>query len=115
MPRSRVVIAGVSMSHMSVSLMTATSAAQRVAMRGEDRLEVGAADLFLALDQHRDPHRQAPVVGVPGAQRFQPQHGLALVVDGAAGDDARAVRTVDQRGSKGGLVQSSSGSAGCTS
>ena len=40
---------------------------------------------------------------------------LALVVHRAAGDDALAVRAIHHRGFEGREVQSSSGSAGCTS
>ncbi len=71
-PRRPVVSAGVSMSHMPVSLITATSARSSLAVGGEERVEVEAADLLLALDQHGDRHRQAAGRLHPGAQRAEP-------------------------------------------
>ena len=69
---------------------------ERVAVLQQERLEVEAAHLFLALDQHR--HRAGRAAGgvMPAAQRLQPHHDLALVVHCAAGGDAGAVRPLAQ-------------------
>ena len=89
---------------------------QRVPVLGQERLEVEAAHLLLALDQHRHGAGRAARCLVPGAQGFQPHHHLALVVHRAAGGDAWArAGPRSSPGSNGGVVHSSSGSAGCTS
>ena len=84
------------MSHMPVSLISARSAASSSLLRRHERFEVGAADFLLALDQHGDARGDAAAGGVPGAQRFQEHHRLALVVHRAARDEALAVRAVDE-------------------
>ena len=50
------------------------------------------------------PDRERAGGLVPGAQRLEPQHDLAFVVDGAAGVDALAVRAVDEVGLEGRVV-----------
>ena len=69
-----------------------------VAMRGEERLQMRAAAFLLALEEQGDAHRQAAMHRLPGAQRLDDAHQLALVVDGAARDHTRSVRPVDQHG-----------------
>ena len=85
-----VAIAGVSMSHMPVSETTQTSAASSSRLRLEERHEARAAGLLLALEEHADRDRRRAVDLVPGAQRLEPGHDLALVVDRAARDHPRA-------------------------
>ena len=63
---------------------------------GQERFEVGAADFLLALDQHGDARRDAAGGLLPGAQRLEEHHRLALVVHRAARDEALAARAVDQ-------------------
>ncbi len=68
MPRSLVVIAGVSTSHMPVSLISARSAASSslLAIRKGSRL--ATADFLLALDQHGDAGGDTAAGVLPGAQ-----------------------------------------------
>ena len=73
--------------------MTQASALEGVAMLGEEGLEVGAADFFFAFDEGGDADGEGAGGGVPGAHGFEPEHDLALVVHGAAGDHAGAVGT----------------------
>ena len=63
---------------------------------GQERLQVGAADFLLALDQHGDVGGDAAGGLLPGAQRLDEHHRLALVVHRAARDEALAVRAIDQ-------------------
>ena len=95
MPRSLVVIAGVSTSHIPVSLISATSAASSAlfARRNGSRLT--------------DPTSSSPSIStvmragmpppavLPGAQGFQEHQRLALVIDRTAGDEALAARAID--------------------
>ena len=67
-----------------------------VAVGIEKSIQVRAAALLLALEEEGDTHRQAAVHRLPGAQGLDDAHELALIVDCAAGDDTRAVRTLDQ-------------------
>jgi hypothetical protein len=114
MPRSRVESAGVSTSHMPVSLITAASAFSSARWR-PGRARGWGADLLLALDHRGDGAGRAAGQRVPGAQRLDPHQRLALVVHRAAGDDALAVRAVHQRGLEGRAGPELQRVAGCTS
>ena len=96
MPRSRVVIAGVSMSHMPVSLISARSAASSSLLAARKGSRLGL------------PTSSSPSIStvmcagmlarglLPGAQRLDEHHRLALVVHRAARDEALAVRAIDE-------------------
>ena len=77
---------------------------ERLLVGSEERFEVGAADLLLALQQHGHRGGNAAADLLPGAQRLDEHHQLSLVVDGAARNDAR--RHADLR-------QSADRTAGC--
>ena len=64
-------------------------------MLGKEGRKTGAADLLLALDQHGDARWQAAMHLQPGAEGFQPELGLALIVHRAARDQAAAMRAVN--------------------
>ena len=78
----------------------------------DERLQVRAADLFLALDEELDARRIAASDGPHGAHRRDTRDDLSLVVRDAA--RVEAAIALGQR-SKGGDSHSSSGSSGCTS
>ena len=68
-----------------------------VAVGGEERVQMWAAALLLAFEEQRGPHRQAAMDRLPGAQRLDDAHQLALVVDGTTRHDPSAMRPVDER------------------
>ena len=80
-------IDGTSADHIAVSDTTTTSHSSRLAMLGEQRLEVGAAHLFLALDQQLQVHRQRAVAREQRPDRLEVVEDLALVVDRATGEE----------------------------
>ena len=96
MPRSLVVIAGVSMSHMPVSLITQIGG-ELVPVGGEEGFEAGAADLLLAFHQHGDARRAGrPPPSCQARSASMNIIDLALVVHRAARDQALAVRAIDE-------------------
>ncbi len=91
MPRSCVVIDGVSLSHWPVSQTSARSRRDLLAVLLEEARQRRRAALLLAFEQHRDRDRQLAGDLLPGARRLEEGHQLAFVVLGAARDDDLAV------------------------
>ncbi len=85
-------IDGTSGAIIPVSETTTTSQASRAACSTQQRLEVGAAHLLLALDEELQVDRQAAVGGQQTPGRLDLVEGLALVVDGARGPGTRRRR-----------------------
>ena len=102
---------GMSGAIIPVSETTTTSQERRPDSLTQQRLEVGAPHLFLALDQDFQIDRQI------AGELQQPPGGLdlvedlTLVVDGPRARHSPSTKT----GSKGGEDHSSNGSTGCTS
>ncbi len=114
MPRSPVVIAGVSMSHMPVSEITATSAcsASRLASMNGSRLTL--------LISSSPSISTVAATGNPPALCQARNASSHIMVWPLSSTAPRATARLPcgpstSTGSKGGLVQSSTGSAGCTS
>ena len=85
-------------SNIGESLITTTSAAEHRLVGADEVVEVGAADLLLALEQHLDVHRQASLLRQVRLDRLHVHEDLALVVDGAAGVElAVAHRGLERR------------------
>ena len=115
MPRSRVDSAGVAMSHMPVSLITATSAFSSAACAARKGARLG------------EPISSSPSItavmaqGGPPAMRCQARSASIHIIVWPLSSTAPRATTRwpcgpwTICGSKGGLVQSSKGSAGCTS
>jgi hypothetical protein len=115
MPRRRVDSAGVSMSHMPVSLITATSARSSVALSRRKAPRLG------------EPISSSPSItaviaqGGPPATAFHARSAsIHMSVWPLSSTAPRATTRFPCgpstiAGSKGGLVHSSNGSAGCTS
>ena len=88
----RVVMGGVSWSHMPVSQTRTTSALQLVLVRLDPFGQELRAVLLRALDQERDADRQLAGHRLPGPAGLDEGHHLPLVVAGAArGDHLAAV------------------------